>query len=429
MDTVNPAHADDLYALAHQQSRLRESAAIDQIVTALIGLQGTLRNPERNRAVEVEKRNGSTYSHRYATLDAVLDACLPPLGEHRLALIQPLVSTPQGTALLTRLMHVSGQWMEAEALLPRAYRDDPSPQALGSFVTYLRRYCLLAMLGIAPNEDDDANSAAGNKVTDVTPRRQDSSPAQPGPAQPGPAQPGEDGGRPAAKGQARAPAQETAVHAAVRHLNEQACVAASFKEGHTLLADYLKVSDQIATLRGTDMGTRLMDELRQALRRCLGVDVAAAFATALRLASQDQVAILKETLGGKWAESLRGLKANFPETYALLDQHIAEQVRRVSPAPQPEPTADIPEEDGAPKEDGQARGQAEASAPPEAQADPEAQAGASETGWEAPPADAPAPQPAPTADTAAPTAPRAKRGTARGARNGGASTDATATIP
>jgi hypothetical protein len=46
--------------------------------------------------------------------------------------------------------------------LPRT--DGGTIQALGSAITYLRRYAIQAILGIAAEEDDDANGAAGNTV-------------------------------------------------------------------------------------------------------------------------------------------------------------------------------------------------------------------------------------------------------------------------
>ena len=53
------------------------------------------------------------------------------------------------------LMHVSGQWLQQEYVLPLVKRD---PQAAGSAITYARRYALQSMAGI-PTADDDAEAA------------------------------------------------------------------------------------------------------------------------------------------------------------------------------------------------------------------------------------------------------------------------------
>jgi hypothetical protein len=52
-------------------------------------------------------------------------------------------------------MHVSGQWIESEFVLPIVKQD---PQAAGSAITYARRYALQSIAGI-PTADDDAESA------------------------------------------------------------------------------------------------------------------------------------------------------------------------------------------------------------------------------------------------------------------------------
>jgi ERF superfamily len=54
--------------------------------------------------------------------------------------------------VVTRLMHVSAQWIESSLQIP----DGLERQELGKTVTYLRRYTTMAMLGIHPDEDDDA---------------------------------------------------------------------------------------------------------------------------------------------------------------------------------------------------------------------------------------------------------------------------------
>jgi hypothetical protein len=54
--------------------------------------------------------------------------------------------------LTTWLLHTSGQWLCGTASLPAAWRG---PRGFGSAVTYARRYCLAAMLGLCVEEDDE----------------------------------------------------------------------------------------------------------------------------------------------------------------------------------------------------------------------------------------------------------------------------------
>lgn len=94
----------------------------------------------------------------YAPLDAVLDMVRPILNEKGLALTQP-TAVEEGVLLVrTVLVHrVSKETHEC------AYPAGPitlQHQQLGAGVTYARRYSLLSLLGVFPeNEDDDGEKA------------------------------------------------------------------------------------------------------------------------------------------------------------------------------------------------------------------------------------------------------------------------------
>lgn len=102
------------------------------------------------------------FKSKYADLSSVWDACREPLTKHGLAVVQmpSFSSTADGPTVVTvetRLIHASGQFMSGA--ISAAPKDD-SPQAIGSVVTYLRRYALQSVVGVAP-EDDDAEAAQG----------------------------------------------------------------------------------------------------------------------------------------------------------------------------------------------------------------------------------------------------------------------------
>jgi hypothetical protein len=59
------------------------------------------------------------------------------------------------------LIHSYGEWIRDRCVFPVAQQ---TAQAYGSAITYARRYALAAMVGIAPDEDDD-----GNGATSMTP--------------------------------------------------------------------------------------------------------------------------------------------------------------------------------------------------------------------------------------------------------------------
>lgn len=156
------------------------------------------------------------------------------LAENGLCVLQPIVSTERGPALVTRLLHESGQWMECEIALPALGNN---PQAFGSAVTYVRRYAISAMLNISADEDDDANRAAGNHYADVAPAaaRKDRGRTA--------AQSREEGAPPAA---ASGSAEDIA-----RALVNRARVAESVEDGHALLDAWQRDAARTETLRGS----------------------------------------------------------------------------------------------------------------------------------------------------------------------------------
>jgi len=116
----------------------------------------------RTREVKVVTKTGQTYTFKYAPLDTIIELVRPPLSANGLAIAQLL----DGEDLVTLLLHESGAVLEGRVTLPRNPGDNV--QQLGSAITYLRRYALQAILGIASEEDDDGNAAAGNRAQATT---------------------------------------------------------------------------------------------------------------------------------------------------------------------------------------------------------------------------------------------------------------------
>ena len=99
--------------------------------------------------------------NKYADLASVWDAIRDPLAANGISVVQaPRADGPKVT-VETLLVHSSGQWMKDELTMTA---QQASPQAIGSAITYARRYALAAMVGVAPIEDDDGNAASGVNV-------------------------------------------------------------------------------------------------------------------------------------------------------------------------------------------------------------------------------------------------------------------------
>lgn len=110
-----------------------------------------------------ETKDGRPFTKKYdyAQLDDVSEAVLPLLGRLGLSWrTRPTLVHLEGEqgyrfVLHYELKHVSGERIEGLWPLP----DRADPQAVGSVITYARRYCLCAVTGLAPGGDDDGTAA------------------------------------------------------------------------------------------------------------------------------------------------------------------------------------------------------------------------------------------------------------------------------
>lgn len=66
--------------------------------------------------------------------------------------------------LITTLLHTSGQYISSRLVL---YSKDNSPQAIGSAITYARRYSLAAIVGVVTEDDDGEAAMARNSHSPV----------------------------------------------------------------------------------------------------------------------------------------------------------------------------------------------------------------------------------------------------------------------
>ena len=103
----------------------------------------------------IKQSENPHFRSKYADLGAVMDACMPALNKNGIVVVQPVVENEFGRAVKTVLYHTSGESLDCEVPLIVGKQD---MQGLGSAVTYARRYGLMCMAGIAP-EDDDGNAA------------------------------------------------------------------------------------------------------------------------------------------------------------------------------------------------------------------------------------------------------------------------------
>jgi hypothetical protein len=156
------------------------SPLVNELFAALAKAQAEIGNAEKdavNPAFQTGGRRGA-----YATLASTRDAGRAALSANGIAVIQVPYNDGGNIGLATILGHSSGQWMKGKLSL-KPMRFDA--QGAGSVITYLRRYMLAAMTGVAPEDDDDGNAAVGRPQPDAPPPRQAAAQGRPAAASSG----------------------------------------------------------------------------------------------------------------------------------------------------------------------------------------------------------------------------------------------------
>jgi len=93
------------------------------------------------------------FKSSFSTLSSIWEAIRQPLTENWLTVWQDVITGEKSVSVTTRILHVSGQWVEFGPLsMPLAKFD---PQSIGSATSYAKRYALCAAIGVVSDEDGD----------------------------------------------------------------------------------------------------------------------------------------------------------------------------------------------------------------------------------------------------------------------------------
>ena len=127
--------------------------SVDELATLHSDLVEAL--GELHEIVAADEADAGKYRYKYASLATIMGEVRPVLARHGLAVVQMPTSSDGVLSVGTVLVHRSGSSYSSGLL---TMRHPVEPQQVGSLISYLRRYQLLALLGLA-TEDDDAKSA------------------------------------------------------------------------------------------------------------------------------------------------------------------------------------------------------------------------------------------------------------------------------
>ena len=139
----------------------------DEFYAALARCQGEIPDVIRN----AEIKHGQNVMMEYATLDEILRTIRPVLAKHGFSIWFDTGHNYEHNLInvMCNLCHASGEQRTSEIALPADTSGSKNiVQALGSTLTYARRYLISMMLGISTIADDDAQAAAVEYIDEKT---------------------------------------------------------------------------------------------------------------------------------------------------------------------------------------------------------------------------------------------------------------------
>lgn len=157
----NGASPDQLQALVDLQKEMRREASRMAFYEALSAVRGAALKLRRNK-----QATGGT-KHKYATLDNILDAIGPVMSDNGLSVRHKTETAPDGRITVSCIIAHRGGYEDSTSLsaMPDTGPGRNAIQSVGSTVTYLRRYTLESLLGLAEAGDDDDGAGASQTIT------------------------------------------------------------------------------------------------------------------------------------------------------------------------------------------------------------------------------------------------------------------------
>ena len=135
---------------------MEKSESIVELSKAMAKFQEEVKQP-------LKDKNNPFFKSKYVPLENVVEAITDVAPKNGLSFVQWALNDENGrVGVATMLMHESGEWIKFDPVHMKA--DKETAQGAGALISYLKRYSLSAVFGITSDQDDDGNSASGNKV-------------------------------------------------------------------------------------------------------------------------------------------------------------------------------------------------------------------------------------------------------------------------
>jgi len=163
----NNASIETLERLVALAKDVREVQAKEAWHMAMAEFQRRCPSIKKTSTANIYTAKGS-YKYNYAPLDEIMETIRPLLGELGLTVSWSSRVEPQRVIVSCRIAHLQG-YAENSGEVSMPIPDDSErgggnpAQRVGSALTYARRYSLLSVTGLSPEDDDDARATEKHK--------------------------------------------------------------------------------------------------------------------------------------------------------------------------------------------------------------------------------------------------------------------------
>lgn len=153
----------------------REFTPQERLAAALVAARKDMKPVPLSATAKIKspKGAGSSYAFKFAPLPKIIELVSPVLAKHGLM----LSTVPVKGCLRIVLTHDGGGTMSFEG--PEMPPPGNDLQAWGKACTYLRRYCVMGLLGLAADEDADGDALPAPRRTAPKPQAPPQTEAQP----------------------------------------------------------------------------------------------------------------------------------------------------------------------------------------------------------------------------------------------------------
>lgn len=161
---------DKLAKLLDVQERWEKNEAKKAYVEAMAAFKANPPKIIKNRHVKYATKTGGLTEYSHASLDNVTATISEALSKHGLTAAWVTSQTENIVTVTCRITHIFGHSEETSLSAGPDNSGSKNPiQAIGSTVSYLQRYTLLALAGLATEGQDDDGAGAGKPKAEEKP--------------------------------------------------------------------------------------------------------------------------------------------------------------------------------------------------------------------------------------------------------------------